>query len=500
MACQGKTTGVVKHFSSISCLRCLLVLNSIEHGIKHCYLLIFMLTFLICTTATAQSLENTAIDGYRGIWFELNQKFPYGDKYSGGLGTYTAKHMPMAIYSQEVDKTFFVYGGTVADTSRHLLCMIGYYDHQTNQVPKPVVVCDKLDVDDPHDNPSLLIDDLGYLWVFVSGRSTKRPGFKYRSSQPYDISQFGLITEEEMTYPQPWFDQQNGMFHFFTKYSGTRELYFEHSPDGVSWSEDKKLAGIVHPGFEKSGHYQVSGKDQQKIGTFFNRHIDGHPDTRTDLYYCESLDWGSSWQSVDGQVLTLPLRSVENAARVFNYFDLDKNVYMKDMQFDNGRPICLYLTSGGHEPGPDNAPYEWKISAWRDGQWQHTSVTTSDHNYDMGSLYLTDSIWYVIGPTSRGPQQWAAGGEIVIWTSSDQGGHWKKSKQVTRNSAMNHTYIRRPQKAKQPFYYYWADGNPVAISRSSLYFGNLAGEVWQLPYQMIHDFESPVPLKLEQKK
>ena len=34
-----------------------------------------------------------------------------GDKYSGGLGTYTAKHVPMAIYVPEVEKIFLVYGG-----------------------------------------------------------------------------------------------------------------------------------------------------------------------------------------------------------------------------------------------------------------------------------------------------------------------------------------------------------------------------------------------------
>ena len=50
-------------------------------------------------------------NGYQGIWFTLNQFSEEGDKYSGGLGTYTAKHVPMAIYAPEVEKTFFVYGG-----------------------------------------------------------------------------------------------------------------------------------------------------------------------------------------------------------------------------------------------------------------------------------------------------------------------------------------------------------------------------------------------------
>ena len=107
----------------------------------------------------SQSIENNRFEGYRPIWFELNQKYEYGDKYSGALGTYTAKHRPLAIYSSETNKTFFVYGGTKDYDQKHLLCMIGVYDHSTGEVSRPFVVSDKMGIDDPHDNPSLLIDD-----------------------------------------------------------------------------------------------------------------------------------------------------------------------------------------------------------------------------------------------------------------------------------------------------------------------------------------------------
>jgi hypothetical protein len=132
----------------------------------------------------SQLLNNTKFDGYRGIWFELNQKYEYGDKYSGALGTYTAKHVPLAIYSPGADKTFFVYGGTTSENERHLLCMIGEFDHKTAMVSKPTVVYDKLGVNDPHDNPSIMIDDEGFILVFVSGRGQRRPGFKFKSLKP----------------------------------------------------------------------------------------------------------------------------------------------------------------------------------------------------------------------------------------------------------------------------------------------------------------------------
>ncbi|MEM1327046.1 MAG: BNR-4 repeat-containing protein [Bacteroidota bacterium] len=328
--------------------------------------LFFLLVFnLLAISSFAQSLNNTKVDGYRAIWFELNQKYEYGNKYSGALGTYTAKHKPLAIYAPAVDQTFFVYGGTKSADSRYLLCMIGVYDHKSNIVSRPTVVFDKKGVDDPHDNPSLLIDNEGYIWVFVSGRGTNRPGFKYKSTKPYHIDEFVQVTQEEMTYPQPRMVQQ-GFFNFFTKYTGKRQLYFESSQDGTIWTPDQKLAAIVETGATHSGHYQTSTTFQDSIiGTFFNRHPNGNVDQRTDLYYVQSTDFGATWTTAGGQVLQLPLTEVNSPARAVDYATLGKNIYLKDIQYDkNGYPICLYIRSNGHEPGSKSVPYEWCITKW----------------------------------------------------------------------------------------------------------------------------------------
>src|SRR5215210_2121765 len=126
-------------------------------------------------------------NGYKGIWFTLGQFSQYGDKYSGGLGTYTSSHVPIAIYDTKADKTFFVYGGTTAKDEKHLLIMVSYYDHKKGVVPRPVIVFDKTGVDDPHDNASLSIDENGFIWVFISGRNTTRPGMIFKSRQPFSI-------------------------------------------------------------------------------------------------------------------------------------------------------------------------------------------------------------------------------------------------------------------------------------------------------------------------
>jgi hypothetical protein len=450
---------------------------------------------------TRQSLNNTKMDGYRGIWFELNQKYDFGDKYSGPLGTYTAKHIPLAIYSPKADKTFFVYGGTKQSDARYLLCMIGAYDHQTGKVSRPTVVYDKQGVNDPHDNPSLMIDDSGYLWVFVSGRGRARPGFKFCSRNPLDIGEFERISEEEFTYPQPW-NTEDGFLHLFTKYTGVRQLYYETSTDGIRWSADKMLAAIpVHEG-EHSGHYQVSNCYRGKVvGTFFNRHPNGNVDKRTDLYYLQTRDFGKIWTDASGLKLELPLVTLESPARAVNYREMKKNVYLKDMGFDpDGNPVCLYIRSNGHKPGPVSRPYEWCITRWNGQSWQTFVVTKSDHNYDMGSLFISDESWKIAAPTEQGPQKWGVGGEVAVWESKNKGHSWKKIKKITQGSKISHAYVRRPVNYKPPFCFFWAAGHSHEFSMSELFFGDFKGNVWKLPYQMNKDFERPEIVKQPEQK
>ncbi len=454
--------------------------------------IVFWIIILMVMVGTGQSQENKRMAGYRPIWFELNQKYKYGDKYSGALGTYTAKHHPLAIYSEAVDKTFFVYGGTKSPESKYLLCMIGEYDHSSGLISKPLVVCDKMGVDDPHDNPSILIDDQGYIWVFVSGRGRVRMGFKYKSKKPFRIDGFEKITTQEMTYPQPK-KMGSTFFNFFTKYTGVRQLYIEKSKNGIQWSDNELLAAIPEQKNEKSGHYQISAQYQEKkIGTFFNRHPNGIVDQRTDLYYIESIDLGETWNAADQQPISIPVTEKNSPSRVEDYASLKKNIYLKDMVFDsNGRPICLYIRSNGHKPGPASQPYEWCITKWNGSKWTTRSITTSDHNYDMGSLLFFREDLYLVAPTAIGPQKWGVGGELQVWKSDDLGDHWIKERDLTHKSVMNHSYVRKSENFKAPFIFFWANGDAHQFSKSELFFGNLNGEIWKLPYSMEKEYELP---------
>ena len=450
--------------------------------------------------------DRTKANGYKGIWFELGQKSEYGDKYSGGLGTYTVNHAPLAIYSPVANKTFFTYGGTSGPLDRRLLIMAAEYDHGTHTVTKPTVVMDKTPVNDPHDNACISLDNEGYVWVFVSGRNTARKGFTYRSAEKYSTDGFIRISPESgesYTYPQVWHDPVKGFMHLLTRYNGgQRELFFRTSPDGLAWSEVKPFAQI-------QGHYQVSARNGDVVATFFNRHPGGNVDKRTDLYYMQTADFGQTWTNAAGTVLTLPLNTTVNPARVVDYASQNRLMYGVDLTFDEaGHPVLLYVTSSSYLPGPAGEPRTMHTARWTGSEWvirnfppSATPVSTVTHNYAAGSIWITGGTWKVIAPT--GSQEalrtsypnrfWGAGGEVELWTSTDQGQTWTKDRAVTENSARNHDYIRKALNGTGRFVTFWGDGNPAAFSESHLYFGNAEGtRFWELPYDMTAPTAKPV--------
>lgn len=445
----------------------------------------------------AESSDRT--DGYRGIWFELGQaEGNHGDKYSGGLGTYTAKHVPMAVYSPEVEKTFFTYGGT-RRCERDLLIMVSFYNHATHEVPRPTIVDSKPEpnpnyksdtVVDPHDNASLALDKDGYVWVFVAGRSRTRPGRIYRGVEPYNVASFEQLYERDFfAYPQPWYF--NGEFLVcFTVYDrdGNRELFWQSGSKRRGWSIPSKLVGI-------GGHYQVSEGYDGDLITAFNWHPDGDVDRRTNLYVLRTPDLGSTWETVDGTIIKPPLIEPDNPALVANYQAQDRLVYLKDITRDaDGNPIVLYVTSSGHAPGPKNGPRKWYVAWWDDNKWQSHEITESSHNYDSGSIYAADDSWTVVGPTETGPQPYHTGGKIAIWESDNNGERWSRTHTFPTKNEYNATYARRPQNATPPFEVFWADADASQPTDSRLYFGSLNGNCWRLPYDMSGDRTQPVRL------
>ena len=445
---------------------------------------------------------NEKANGYRGIWYmnqPSNDEYVY--KYSGGLGTYCAKHKPFAIYCAKVNRTFFCFGGTTEHSQRQLLHMVSYFDHDTKTVPRPTVLLDKK-TDDAHDNPVIAVDGNGYIWIFSTSHGRSRPSWIHRSTKPYDIDEFEMVPAVQtlgdketritnFSYMQVWHRTGSGFSAFYTRYGdpAQRTIGYMNSADGIRWNRWQRIAAIGE------GHYQVSGAGRSKTGTMFNYHPRKKGlNWRTNLYYAETIDDGRTWQTIDSHILSLPLTDVQNPALVRDYETAGLNVYLKDLRYDEqDHPVLLYLTSKGYQSGPNNAPRTWTVARWNGEQWVYSAITTSDNNYDMGELWmLSDNDWRIIGPTTIGPQAFNPGGEIDMWTSRDHGVTWTLARHVTRNSSKNHTYVRRVLNAHPDFIALWADGHGRQPSSSTLYFSDIEGNAFRLPFVMNSETVAPV--------
>jgi hypothetical protein len=462
------------------------------------------------TQAQEPRFINHQDEGYRGIWYSIGATGnEYAYKYGGGLATYPSNHYPFSVYAAKVNKTFFCYGGTDS-TGKTLLHEVGCFDHRTGMVSRPTIVMDKA-TGDAHDNPVIQVDKNGYIWLFSTSHGVERPSFIYKSSKPYDITSFEKVQAykgnepmDNFSYLQMYYDAAHGFLGLFTHYEmqqlrygkkNCRVIGWMTSEDGIHWTAWKDLANM------EEGHYQTSGQRNGRVGTAFNHHPNVQKgaglDYRTNLYYLQTDDFGKSWTAANGKPVTLPLRTGDTAALVWNYAPAGLNVYINDLNFDNdGNPVILYETSKGPEPGPQTGMRQWYTAHLKAGRWQIHRLAESDHNYDMGSLMVAkNGAWQVIAPTASGPQAYNTGGEIVMWESSDEGRSWT-SRPLTANSPYNHSYPRRPVNAHPGFYAFWADGNGRQPSPSRLYFSDREGNVYRLPEKMEKPYERPVKVSL----
>lgn len=433
-------------------------------------------------------------DGYTGIWY-YNQpsKDEYVYKYSGGFATYPQQQSPIAIYVASQEKTFFCYGGTV-EGKQELLHMVSYFDHKTGMVPRPTLLLNKK-TNDAHDNPVMSIDTEGHLWIFSNAHGTGRPSYIHRSRKPYDIRDFELIETTNFSYGHPWFHPGKGFLFLHTIYENKgRSLYFHTSSDGRAWTKPQLMARA------ELGHYQITAHQGERTATAFNLHPEPVGlNERTNLYYMETSDMGKTWKAADGTVLEIPLRTAKHASLVHDYKAEGRLVYLKEVAFDrDGRPVILYLTSKGYASGPANDPRIWHTARWDGKRWVIREFTRSDHNYDFGALWIEgDGTWRVIAPTEPGPQPYTTGGDMVMWTSKDQGATWKKVRRLTAAKELNHTYARKPVNAHADFYAFWADGDTKKPSVSHLYFTNRSGSgVWRLPAKMTGEFARPERMEM----
>jgi hypothetical protein len=321
------------------------------------------------------------------------------------------------------------------------------------------------------------MDPEGYLWMFSPshGDWTTR-SFIHRSRRPYDIGDWETVADGPLfAYPQPWISPEYGWCLIHVVYENNhRGLHNKQSRDGRDWSAPQILADMA------AGHYGVSWADPEsgRIGLAFDYHPEqGGLEARTNVYYMESLDWGHTWQTVEGIPLSLPQTDPAGPCLAHDLESKGELNYLRDLKFDaEGHPVIVFVSSKGYLPGPESGPHQWNILRWDGTRWLRHTGMRCDNNYDHGELDIgADGVWRIIAPTEPGPQSYNPGGEVALWQSEDLGASWHKVIDITSGSLHNHTFLRRPLNAHPDFAAFWADGHARQRSESKLWFCDATG-------------------------
>ena len=444
--------------------------------------------------------ENTKTSGpSQGIWYTAGIADRYGrsrpDKsypsekyarvypgkttvYSGPMATYCAWHRPMAVYSPSQDKTFFVFGNPKNSPT------ISFYDHRTKAFSVPVVLGTNPNKD-AHRNPTLLIDEQGYLYVFYGAHG--HPSHVVKSVSPFDISRWHKMPDipDKNTYPQPW---QLMPGEIFVSYRGSsKDWRYRRSVDGAAtWQSPVQLIhfGATYP-------YAVSvaetGDYPRKIHMAWERMGGGTPEEirtkalwarRYNVYYAYSDDGGRKWRRSDGSLYKLPITE-ETAEKIYD--SGEHGVWLKDIQLDpDGNPYVLFI-----DADLETYQCQWKVAQHGTNGWHISDVAVSDHMYDAGALLILSADDIRVYAPTKATQDHEDGGEIEEWRSCDGGSTWKNTRQITSGSKLSHNHVKTVFNQKRDdFHMMWNYGDSMYPPSTKNVYLYRYGDALDSPVQM----------------
>lgn len=349
---------------------------------------ILLVALISSASSLAANLE-VHYSGYQSSYFCLDKQLYSGiPKYCGATGTYTYKHIPVAV--EKSNNHFEVFS---SNENGHL---VTYLVKNYNQKVKVHI---EENWNDPHTNAVVDIDHNGYVNVQLSSRGLGhkyRSGHLYKSTQPYGID-FKKIKglpshgDFNQSYPQLHFDNTSKRLAIFTRYEyvgnrSVRTLWVDNN------HSELKLA--------EGGHYAVSDtNDDGEIYVAYNYHPNFNLDKRSNIHVIKSYTWNPSvWYNIKGERLTLPL--AENDARTLVYNSEANNslVYMKDIVAEErgtgGGVHILFTESTSHDPTKGHRETK-ELDIRSSSDIRINTVTSVNHNYSAAT-YLTDKHgWYV---------------------------------------------------------------------------------------------------------
>ncbi|WP_462154167.1 hypothetical protein [Pseudoalteromonas piscicida] len=410
--------------------------------------LVALASILVQLPVIASTLE-VYDSGFQSSYFCLtNQLYGNGTpKYCGATGTYSYKHIPVAV--EQNSNRFEVFSNN--ENGALVTYIVKNYNEKVRVHIEP-------EWSDAHTNAVVDLDSAGYVYVQLSSRglgNKYRSGHLYKSTTPYGTSFVklkGLPNHGDFnqSYPQMHYDYSK--LTIFTKY--------EPFPQGVGsvrtlWvdnngNETKLVSG---------SHYAVSDtNDDGEIYVAFNYHpkvsnSGSAPyydiDKRANIHLIKSFTNNpTQWYTAKGEKLTLPIAENDPRTLVYNTESKGTLVYLKDIVAEEsgtaGGVHILFTESTSKDPTTGER-FTREIDVRRPERHGNIDVNTYtfgkvNHNYSAAT-YLTDSFgWNVRHALVNGDNGIPYfGGNIKVFDHSRNG--WAQTD--TYSDGANYSYIRQ---------------------------------------------------------
>lgn len=331
---------------------------------------------------------------------------------------------------------------------------IAYYDHSKKTI-KSIVVSDNLEIDD-HNNPSILIDENGYLFVFFNTHlQDKNPLYMLKSNFPENIDNWSLVRELYLndenlykkaenlnhTYTNPIkLSAEDGKIFLFWRGVDLRPTYATSQDNGDTWSTGKIL---FIPDEEFSFRVPYTKIYSDGISKIHFTFTDGHPtkETSNALYYMY-YEAGAFFKADGSKIKTIEQLPIEQQDLDLVYEQTSDNnkVWNWDIaQNENGDPIIVYVKF------PDINNHIYCYAIWKDNKWLNYELINSGNwfpntpkdnqesepNYSGGICIDHESPNTLYLSVKR--QDFF---EIEKWITNDEGKTWD-IKKITENSSKN---------------------------------------------------------------
>ncbi|WP_062569298.1 hypothetical protein [Pseudoalteromonas arabiensis] len=411
-----------------------------------------ILTFLILLPPKLMAAKNIAVEdtGFTSSFFCLNKAVRYSDgtssgssqllngvpKYCGATGTYTHKHIPVAVskdghrYEVFTDNT---QNGNEYPEDRALRLYL-----VKDSGPK-VLIHTEEKWHDPHMNASVDVDDNGYVWVHMSSRGLLhrfKSGFVFKSIAPHSFVMRrvagGHEDPQNESYPQVH-HTTFGKVVLFTRYE-----QFNNKNIRTIWVNKE---GVMPYKLVDGGHYQVSWYDKKSATLFtaYNYHPDGSLDNRANIFVLKTTD-GENWYNVKNEQVAslgnpLPTRSPKSLVYDSEFRGL--TIYLKDIITDCDNNLRVLMTeSMSHDPTKGLRQLSELIIS-PNGSAGVKTLHRTNHNYSAGAYLYEGCQLYTLSNGDNGKQYF--GGDLILKKLT--GGSYILEKEY--KDGKNYSYIRR---------------------------------------------------------